>query len=267
MPFQLPRRIFAISAVLCVLLRVYLHVACLDPETGFYSGGLPVIVIYYVILAASAAAMLFLGLRGNTSQPEIAVTPLLRASTLAASVGAAIMAVPNSVHILGPDYLPRSMAVTGLRLFALSLAPLVTAVLLIYLAVKGKRAFARVNGYLMLLPVIWMAVLLLTRFMDYTASRHVSDQMLTIVTLALGTLFLLPLGRFAAGLTPGKAARQLAGFGLPFALLAFSVCAGILAGPHTGVTLALSIPESAAFLLLGQYAAVMAFSLREGQAA
>lgn len=262
MPYKLPRRIFLVTAALCVILRVYLHAACIDPETGFYEGGQALMFIYYAILVAGTLSILILGLLGKAENPVVSVTPALRLVTLAASLGVAILAVPATTWIIGPSYLPPSMAMILLRLFLLSFAPLVTVVLLVYIAVKSRSGFAHVSAYLMLLPVVWMAAILLTRFMDYTASRHVSDQMLTVAMLSFATLFLVPLGRISSGLTPEKAARQLVAFGLPFALLAFSVCAGILASPGTA-SLALSIPESIAFLLLGLYAAVLAFSLQE----
>lgn len=262
MALKYPRRIFIAAAVICVVLRVYLHRFCIDPETGFYSGGAPVAVIYYVLLIAAVAALLLLGLRNTPEKARVVMTLPLRVITLAASVGVAILAVPSPGQITGPDYLPHPFPVIFLRLFLLSAAPFITVLLLVYLAVKSKDALAHVNGVLMLLPVIWMAAVLLTRFMDYTASRHVSDQMLTIVTLAFATLFLLPMGRAAAGITPEKAARQLSAFGLPFGLLALSTCAGILVGPNGPTHLALSTMESVAVLLLGVFAAAMVFSLK-----
>lgn len=270
MPLKLSRRVFLISAVLCVLLRVYLHIACIDPATGFYSGGQMIVILYEIVMVAAVAALMVLGLRGKPENPGIAVTPFLRLTMLAASIGALIMAVPVPAQIMGPSYLPTSQAAILLRLFVLSFSPLATAVMFIYMAVKSKERLAHINGTLMLFPVVWMASVLLTRFMDYTASRHVSDQMLTIVTLALATLFLLPMGRFAGSLTPQKAARQLFAFGLPFGLLAFSNCAGILAGPTafysgTGekIQLAFTTPECAAFLLLGLFAVTVTFSVKE----
>lgn len=270
MPLKLSRRVFLISAALCVLLRVYLHVAHIDPATGFYSGGQVFVILYEMILVAAVAVLMVLGLRGKPENPGIAVTPFLRFTMLAASIGAAVMAVPVPAQIMGPTYLPVSRAAIMLRLFVLSLSPLITAVMLIYMAVKSRDRLAHINGCLMLFPVVWMASVLLMRFMDYTASRHVSDQMLTIVTLALATLFLMPMGRFAGGLTPQKAARQLLAFGPSFGLLAFSDCAGILAGPtafYSGteekIQLAFSTPECIAFLLLGLFAVTLAFSMRE----
>lgn len=65
---------------------------------------------------------------------------------------------------------------------------------------EGGLRTLRMNGWLMLLPLVWEIGELLSSFMAYTALRNVSDQMLTIVMLILMAPFLLcarahPVGR------------------------------------------------------------------------
>ena len=38
MSYKLSRRLFVIAAVVCTLLRIVIHRACIDPSTGFYMG-------------------------------------------------------------------------------------------------------------------------------------------------------------------------------------------------------------------------------------
>lgn len=267
MSYKLSRRLFVIAAVVCTLLRIVIHRACIDPSTGFYMGNRAFTMTYSFLILAAILLFFVSGLSHKPQNPQIPVLPPLRFSALLGSIGILILAVPSQSKIYGPNYLPLSRFGIVIRLIGLSALPLVAAVLLIYFAVKSsKEKMAHINGYLAMIPCLWMAAVLVTRFMDYTASRHVSDQMLSIVAMGFGTLFFLAFGRFAAGADLVKAGQQTAAFAYPFSLAALSAGAGILIGPQASIPLALSIPEAVAFLLLGIFAGVTGMYLEDAPA-
>ncbi len=120
-----------------------------------------------------------------------------------------------------------------------------------------------IHGLLLLVPLAWQVALLLSSFMEYTAIRSVSDQMLTTVMLILLAPFLLAHARVLGQIDPDRGARQAVVFGLPFALVAFCACMGMLAASLAGrgVTVAPSPVFSAFYLFFGIYAAAFCLEL------
>lgn len=264
MSYKMSRRFFIIAAVVCTLLRIVIHRVSVDPKTGFYTGSQAFPMVYSFLLLAAILIFFIRGIIYKPGNPRITAFPSLRLSALLGSIGILILAVPNQSKIYGPNYLPLSRIGIVIRLIGLSVMPLITAAILIYFAVKSsKQKTVHINGYLAMIPCLWMATVLVTRFMDYTASRHVSDQMLSIVAMAFGTLFFLSFGRFLAGADLVKAGQQTAAFAYPFSLAALSAGAGILIGPYSSIPLALSVPEAFAFLLLGIFAGITGICLED----
>lgn len=267
MSYKKSRQFFMIAAIVCTLLRIVIHRVSIDPQTGFYTGSQAFPMVYSFLILAAILLFFISGLSYKPKSPKITAFPSLRLSALFGSIGILILAVPSQSKIYGPNYLPLSWIGIVVRLIGLSVMPVITAALLIYFAIKSsKEKMARINGYLAMVPCLWMATVLVTRFMDYTASRHVSDQMLSIVAMAFGTLFFLSFGRFLAEADLVKAGQQTAAFAYPFSLAALSAGAGILIGPHSSIPLALSVPEAVAFLLLGIFAGVTGICLEDAPA-
>ena len=129
---------------------------------------------------------------------------------------------------------------------------------------EGGLRTLRMNGWLMLLPLVWEIGELLSSFMAYTALRNVSDQMLTIVMLILMAPFLLAHARILSGVGAEKGVRQLLFFGPAFALFAIAVPGGMIAAALAGKTVALGLSPAAAvfYFLSGLYAAALCLSLR-----
>ena len=157
-----------------------------------------------------------------------------------------------------------ALVVTLVSFLCLGIAPFVTGGLFLMIARRTEDSQSRpIHGLLLLVPLAWQVALLLSSFMEYTAIRSVSDQMLTTVMLILLAPFLLAHARVLGQIDPDRGARQAVVFGLPFALVAFCACMGMLAASLAGrgVTVAPSPVFSAFYLFFGIYAAAFCLEL------
>lgn len=283
-------------AGICLLLRIVLKLTAIDPATGFYEGGGALPLLFNVLLGASVLLLLALGFLSGRKLRGASVAFTLPLRALSAAAGAALfcwtlLRLGELPGVLSADYpfMPKLLLCLFTLLFRLAL-PLVGACLFVRIAGAGDftipcgfRAFAadpdsalsdphsgpgprtlRMNGWLMLLPLVWEIGELLSSFMAYTAIRNVSDQMLTIVMMILMAPFLLAHARILSGVGVEKGLRQLLFFGPAFALFAIAVPGGMIAAALAGKTVALGLsPVSAVFYFLsGLYAAVLCLSLR-----
>lgn len=271
MPYKTSKFIFFFSMVACVGLRIYLKLSYIDPDTGFYTDeGQLFAIAYGVILGVSCIAVIITALfsHKNTSTVYAAYPNQVRGMAALAGIVAlpvaGLSAFAQFSYMADLDF-PGPVVVGALmlllRLICLAAAPVVSAVLFIYIGFKGtgdSRTF-RINGLLMLVPLIWQVANLLTSYMSYTAIRSVSDQRYTVVMLILLVPFLLAYGRVMGGVNPEKGMRQMTAFGLSFAIVALSVSAGILAAPFFGkaTDIAISLSEAGFYFCLGLYAAAL----------
>lgn len=289
-------------AAVCLILRVVLKLTAVDPATGFYEGGGALPLVFNILLGVSVLLLLAAGyLSGRrTRGASVTFTIPLRALAFAAGISLAVWAFLNVEGIL--EILPEVLTPDSRLLFKLFyclfvvLFRLVLPIVFIYFLeciagfvpnrklwkdLPGKdepdfahpinpfdlreaHGYLRMNGWLMLLPLVWEIGELLSSFMAYTALRNVSDQMLTIVMLILMAPFLLAHARILSGVGAEKGVRQLLFFGPAFALFAIAVPGGMIAAALAGKTVALGLSPAAAvfYFLSGLYAAALCLSLR-----
>ena len=289
-------------AAVCLILRVVLKLTAVDPATGFYEGGGALPLVFNILLGVSVLLLLAAGyLSGRrTRGASVTFTIPLRALAFAAGISLAVWAFLNVEGIL--EILPEVLTPDSRLLFKLFyclfvvLFRLVLPIVFIYVLeciagfvpnrklwkdLPGKdepdfanpinpfdlreaHGYLRMNGWLMLLPLVWEIGELLSSFMAYTALRNVSDQMLTIVMLILMAPFLLAHARILSGVGAEKGVRQLLFFGPAFALFAIAVPGGMIAAALAGKTVALGLSPAAAvfYFLSGLYAAALCLSLR-----
>ena len=289
-------------AAVCLILRVVLKLTAVDPATGFYEGGGALPLVFNILLGVSVLLLLAAGyLSGRrTRGASVTFTIPLRALAFAAGISLAVWAFLNVEGIL--EILPEVLTPDSRLLVKLFyclfvvLFRLVLPIVFIYVLeciagfvpnrklwkdLPGKdepdfahpinpfdlreaHGYLRMNGWLMLLPLVWEIGELLSSFMAYTALRNVSDQMLTIVMLILMAPFLLAHARILSGVGAEKGVRQLLFFGPAFALFAIAVPGGMIAAALAGKTVALGLSPAAAvfYFLSGLYAAALCLSLR-----
>lgn len=272
MPLKLLKQIFLFSAIASVALRIYVHITLIDPATGFYEPVNFLVTILNILLFLAAAGLLIPPLVRKQSPPMVLRTGgFVRAAAALSGLTAFYWAFSVCQELWNTmsgfqisDLLELMLRVLGSVAF-----PAAAGIIFLVIAVRGKETLRRagLGGYVLLIPVLWQILVLLTHFMRYTASRSVSDQTLCILALIFAVPFLIAHGRMAASLDLQKGARQLVAFGLPFALFALTASGGILsdiAAVKEGYRLlAFSIPEAVFYLALGLYATALVFSLKE----
>lgn len=289
-------------AAVCLILRVVLKLTAVDPATGFYEGGGALPLVFNILLGVSVLLLLAAGyLSGRrTRGASVTFTIPLRALAFAAGISLAVWAFLNVEGIL--EILPEVLTPDSRLLFKLFyclfvvLFRLVLPIVFIYVLeciagfvpnrklwkdLPGKdepdfahpinpfdlreaHGYLRMNGWLMLLPLVWEIGELLSSFMAYTALRNVSDQMLTIVMLILMAPFLLAHARILSGVGAEKGVRQLLFFGPAFALFAIAVPGRHDRGRARREDRRARLSPAAAvfYFLSGLYAAALCLSLR-----
>ncbi len=257
----------------CTGLRLFLKFASVDPLTGYYEGYHTIAALFNLLLLAGVGGCLLLGwLQRDGSVPRVSRVQRIAAALVGVAcfpVGVSGLAAQSGQleRLQGALTMPALIAalvVTLVSFLCLGIAPFVTGVLFLMVARRsGDSQSKPFHGLLLLVPLAWQVALLLSSFMEYTAIRSVSDQMLTTVMLILLAPFLLAHARVLGRIDPERGIRQAVTFGFPFALLALCACAGMLAASVAGcgVAVAPSPVFSAFYLFLGLYAAAFCFDL------
>lgn len=265
--------VFTFFAAICAGLRVNLKLSVIDGLSGFYEGGGSMPLIFNLLLLVGVALLLLLSLK---RRPEVTrvleyrpcvrlLSLLLGAATLVYAGTELLKRIDEQLSLPGDTMsLAIGLTFTGL-VFALLPALAAFTLFRVGLGARGDSSGFRISPYLALTPVLWQVALLLTLFMKYTAVRHVSDQLLTVLMLICFVPFLLSNARVLSDVSHDRGVGRLATFGLPFALLAFSVSAGVIASYVVGnpLYIALSLPGAIFFLIAGVYATVVCFSVKE----
>ena len=281
MTSKLARTLYIFIAAASVALRLYLKLRGIDPETGFYlpeAGWVP--AVYSGILGFGIVLLLVFGLlKPQKGSCVVSFSAPVRGFSALAGIFALLCAadaVPSQLDRLldigfggSIPYVLLSVLGILLRFILLVILPLVTAGLLLWGSARlhGDSSVPRLSGWVALLPVLWQTALLLTTFMQYTAIRSVSDQLLTIVAMLLICPFLLAWARVMAGVNHRKGIRQLVAFGLPFSAAALSVSSGILLSwaQQQPVEVAMGVPAAGFYFAMGAYAAALCFSIIPGR--
>lgn len=251
--------LFLVLSLLGVALRVYLKLVVVDPFTGFYEGSTQIVFVFRLLIGGGILALLLLGWRNGSKATGRIQPSRFTCAASAASGAAAILLSLVSVFDLAGEF--AFWGISDLTALLFHLVGAVSGGVLLYIGFAGSAL--QLGGGWLLFPLVWQVYFLLRLFMQYTASRSVSDQLLTIVMLLCLVPFLLAHGRLLGGIEPEKGARQIYLFGLPYALTALTLSAGIVAGAlaQRSVVVALGLWEAIFYFLLGLYAAGVVFSL------
>lgn len=267
--------VFILFAAICAGLRVYLKLYVIDGSSGFYEGGGSLPLIFNLLLALGVAVLLILSLKPRAEavrvlrySPGVRLLSLLLGASALVYAGTELLTrIDEQLSMTGDTAnLAIGLVFTGV-VFALLPAFAGFTFFRVGLGARGDSSAFHISPYLALSPVLWQVALLLTLFMKYTAVRHVSDQLLTILMLVCFAPFLLSNARVLSDVVHDRGIKRLATFGLPFALLAFSVSAGVIASYIVGnpLYISLSLPGAIFFLIAGIYAVVICFSDKEVQ--
>ena len=223
-----------LCAVLCIPLRIYMELQCIDPFTGFYEGGTALRWLY-VLLVGAAILCLLLPKRESRRN----VKPVSgRICLLPAGILLALSAAASAWSPLG-QLLVQVWNKTGASLLIGTVVCLVAAA--VSSLVFGGLFFfgrSRQNGFqplLLLAPVLWILQLLIQRFSQFTALSSISDQKIFVAFLVFSCLFLLFHARAVGGVDPDRGRRWSVPLGYGVFLLGAPLAAGIAAVRFAGI--------------------------------
>ena len=267
--------IFSFFLLAACILRIYLKFSVIDPSTGFYEGSSGLVLLFNLLLVVGI--FFFLGLGFFERKQPFVSGPSRPAGIFAILSG--IFSLPLAAMSLARQVTSlSSLDLEGLSLFMLLLQLLATLFSFLFLAVcpflsaflflktgisisRSPITGYRANPLLLLAPLFWQALFMLSLFMEFTAIRSASDQMLTILGMIALIPFLLGQGRLYGRLHPQKGILQLRLSGYPLVLLlAPQSLAALLFALSTGAWLDAAV--SCFYLSLTGYAFCLLLSLR-----
>lgn len=265
MIYKLPKFTFLFSALICVALRIIIKLTAVSPVTGYYNGSTALTGSFTAILVVSILIILCAGLLQRPGEKRVSYSPLFRVTYILAGVAALVMDYTWVLKFLDDiSWFETPQTIDALVCIVLAVP---CAFIMIWMGIRLKKdsSSSKINSVLPLIPVIWQIYMLLSKFMSYTATRNMSDQLLVIVMLILLTPYLLAHGRMAGNLTLQKSANHAVGFGLCFALVAITYSAGTIAAIAANVDhgYALNLAECVFYLLLGINAASFACAVKK----
>ena len=267
---QNSKMLFLFFAIACAALRVFLKLTAVDPATGFYEGGGAARLAFNLLLAVGVIALLALRLR--RTQPAVLqagrIPRVLAALTgLSGGIYAALYFLDRLSRMdLSGGLLVGTVGLL-LQMITLVIAPVCAVYLYLRIALLGGKQEFEVNGWVALSPILWQLGVLLLTFMSSTAIRSISDQMLTVLAMIFSLPFLLTHARWAGNVLRGKGVARMPAYGFPYAVLAISLGAGMVAAALAGreVSASLGLPGALHYLCSGLYAASLGLCAREAR--
>ena len=223
-------KIFAVSAVVGVILRLVQMAKFIDPETGFYTGGSIINAIFYGVVAVAIIAFCAVTyLSADVKKIEIGGD-----SNKAASIGTRLFAVAllwdsfysffSCIYNAGTstsNY--TSMMKSGvLPMLLQSLFALISAIYFFILASDFSKGSAKAykKKILATAPVCWAGARLIFRFLRQISFVQVSDLLLELVMIAFMIMFFMALAQTASGVYVDNVKWRIPGLGLSAALIA-----------------------------------------------
>ncbi|MBC8585534.1 hypothetical protein [Youxingia wuxianensis] len=268
MNYKLSRIIFLFSAIACIIIRAVLKIFSVDPVSGFYEGYDFVVAVFNILMLASCAGIFICAyIKPEKRIPSVGLSPSLRAAAIFTGIAMELVSVTDMISVFRETF--NFGAPFNIALLLFSLCGIASGVVFLLLGMRCQEdgSLVPVNGIAMLLPLVWQLYHLLASFMEYTAIQSVSDQLLCSLSLIALVVFLFVHARVAANLSTAKTYRQLFAFGLIFSLLAFTTCAGYVAGYLTQKNNDLAFNGYEVFLLfcLAFYAMAFVFASKPSE--
>ena len=223
------------------VLRIFQLTRFIDSETGFFTGGSILNVLFYVIIAAIClffVSVSFLSAEGGRID-------LVGVKDKGAGIASAVFALSlvydwldsiiesivifdsMSVDVLagGAEGFKLLMSSGALPYALQSFFALLSAIYVLILAksfLKGTAA-AHKHKFLALMPIAWTAFKLITRFVKQISYIRVSDLFLELIMLAFMILFFVALSQVVSGVYCDDSRWRITGLGLSGALMALCI--------------------------------------------
>ena len=223
-------KIFVPGVVVAIILRLLQMAKFIDPETGFFTGGSVVNVIFYAVVAV--ALLTFCAVTYLSA--DIKKIKIGGDSHRLAGIGIRLFAVAllwdsfysffNCIYNAGAstsNY--TSIMKSGvLPMLLQSVFALLSAIYFFVLASDFSKGSAKAykRKILATAPVCWAGARLILRFLRQISFVQVSDLLLELVMIAFMIMFFMALAQTASGVYVDNVKWRIPGLGLSAALIA-----------------------------------------------
>ena len=209
--------VFYILTAVTVAVRFALCFTIIDPETGFYSYnaiGMACQWGFNLLLAAAALAFFWFG---RVPLPaDGLIIPKMNKAACVALIAAGLLCEMSALYTGVNEVMA---LLDGYELILRNALPAlfnsIAGLLLIYTGILAFTGKQRRTGLIpAVVVIIWSAVLLVSTFLSYPISYHVSDNMLHILALCCAAFLMASFFKAILGVGPRPAVRKTIFFGL-----------------------------------------------------
>lgn len=257
-----------LCSMVCIPLRVYIELQCIDPATGFYQGGVALRWVYALLLAAAILCLLVPRRRSSGSLKPASGRICLLPAGILLSISAGISAW-NTLGRLLVQVWSKAGATLVMGTVVCIAAAAVSCLVFLGLAFFffGRERQYGFQPLFLLAPVLWILQLLVQRFSQFTALSSISDQKLFVGFLGLSCLFLLFHARAVGGVDPDRGRRWSIPLGYGVFLLGAPLAAGRAAVLLSGAAAYSTLSDADTLLVasLALYALVYSYTVSREQ--
>ena len=257
-----------LCSMVCIPLRVYIELQCIDPATGIYQGGVALRWVYALLLAAAILCLLVPRRRSSGSLKPASGRICLLPAGILLSISAGISAW-NTLGRLLVQVWSKAGATLVMGTVVCIAAAAVSCLVFLGLAFFffGRERQYGFQPLFLLAPVLWILQLLVQRFSQFTALSSISDQKLFVGFLGLSCLFLLFHARAVGGVDPDRGRRWSIPLGYGVFLLGAPLAAGRAAVLLSGAAAYSTLSDADTLLVasLALYALVYSYTVSREQ--
>ena len=202
-------RIFWITLVIALPVRLYQTLFLLEADTGFYTDGYLTTAIVFIALMAGCVLLYADTARSPAPVPEL---PLQSLPTAAAAMFTGFLFCGQSLFSLLGVPSVENTVMNGILAAAGILAGIIL-LLQAYGHAVGKN-FWRNHPIPALLPPLWGCVCLVALFITYSGSVNIAGNVYDSFSVVFLLLFFFAYAKLHAGIEPERSARDAVRFGL-----------------------------------------------------
>ena len=202
-------RIFWITLVIALPVRLYQTLFLLEADTGFYTDGYLTTAIVFIALMAGCVLLYADTARSPAPVPEL---PLQSLPTAAAAMFTGFLFCGQSLFSLLGVPSVENTVMNGILAAAGILAGIIL-LLQAYGHAVGKN-FWRNHPIPALLPPLWGCVCLVALFITYSGSVNIAENVYDTFSVVFLLLFFFAYAKLHAGIEPERSARDAVRFGL-----------------------------------------------------
>ena len=222
--------IFAVAAIVGIVIRGIQTVKFIDQKTGFYTGGEALTAVLYIVLAAAILAFCIIGFLssdnkkiqiGETTDKFAAIAARLFAVSLLGDFYFCISAGIYNTGNVGVGYTD-IMKSGFLPLMIQSASALLAAVYFFIVGSDFAKGTAKAykRKILATTPVLWAGSRLIYRFLRQISFIEISDLFFELVMIAFMIMFFMAFAQTSSGVYKDAFKWRIPAFGLSAALIA-----------------------------------------------